>query len=259
MKINKAYLKDIIKEELNKVLNESDTNDEVLVRMKASDFLKLTTDQQTRDYLKKRFSVQQMDYYYARAGDLSLVVNQYYKVRDHEGRNRAYANIQKNGPDAENNVLITIQNGRYDDLVGLDGQLEDVFVPVKNFKVIEQNIEDKVSNFLDYDTPIKFKADVFPPNPYMPNERVVSCSEQFIEFINKKYPEYAFNYRKLNNIKDFVGNERSEFYKNYIDQINRDFNINDSQGPLKILHKGFRNIELDRMPDPKDTILFGKK
>ena len=259
MKISRNYLKQVIKEEYERVIKESFTED-VTVRMKASDYLKLTTDEETRDYLKKRFEIEGMDYFPTRAGDLFLAVRND-KVVNHEGRNRAYANIKKNGPDAENIVLITIENGRYNDLTYLRGQLEDdVYVSVKNFKVVQANVEDQVSNFLDFgDEPVKFKALVYPPNPYMPEGRVKPGFEEFLQFVEDKYAPYASNYRKLNNIENFTGEQRNEFYKNYIDQINNDYIISDSEGPLKLLHKGFRKVELDRKPNPRDTITLERK
>lgn len=259
MKISRNYLKQVIKEEYERVIKESFTED-ITVRMKASDYLKLTTDEETRDYLKKRFEIEGMDYFPTRAGDLFLAVRND-KVVNHEGRNRAYANIKKNGPDAENIVLITIENGRYDDLTYLQGQLEDeVYVNVKNFKVVQANVEDQVSNFLDFgDEPVKFKALVYPPNPYMPEERVKPGFEEFLQFVEDKYAPYASNYRKLNNIENFTGEQRNEFYKNYIDQINNNYIISDSEGPLKLLHKGFRKVELDRKPNPRDTISLERK
>jgi len=259
MKISRNYLKQVIKEEYQRVINESFTED-VTVRMKALDYLKLTTDEETRQYLSKRFEIEGMDFYPARAGDLFIAVRND-KVVNHEGRNRAYANIKKNGPDAENDVLITIENGRYDDLTYLNGQLEDdVYVNVKNFKIISRNIEDQVSNFLYFgDGPIKFKTLVYPPNPYMPEERVKPGSKEFLDFIEEKYAPYAMNYRKLNNIENFTGEERNKFFKNYIEQINDNFIISDSEGPLKLIHKGFRQVELDRQPNPRDTIKLEKK
>jgi hypothetical protein len=260
MKVSKTYLKKVINEEYKKIINEASFTEDVLVKMKASDYLKLTTDEQTRQYLKKRFEIEGMDYFPTRAGDLFLAVRND-KVVNHEGRNRAYANIKKNGPDAENIVLITIENNRYDDLTRLRGQLEDdAYVDVENFKVIQANVEDQVSNFLNFgDEPVNFKALVYPPNPYMPEERVKPGFEEFLQFVEDKYAPYASNYRKLNNIENFTGEQRNEFYKNYIDQINNDYIISDSEGPLKLLHKGFRRVELDRKPNPRDTITLEKK
>lgn len=262
MKISKSYLKQVINEEYKKVLKEQTPRyQDNYVKMKASDFLKLTTDQETRDYLKKRYEIEGMDYYPSRAGDLYLLVNKYYKVKEHEGRNRAYANIKKNGPDAENIVLIRMEDSRYDDLVSIQGQLDpNVFVDVTRFKLINPDVKSQVSNFLDFgDEPVKFKALIYPPNPYMPQEKVKPGFEEFLQFIEDKYAPYASNYRKLNNIENFTGEERNEFYKNYIDQINQNFSITDSQGPLKLIHNGFRNIQLDRKPNPRDTITLEKK
>ena len=50
MKISKSYLKQIIKEELNNIVEATEGSwyDEVLVTMKASDFLNLTSDDEVK-------------------------------------------------------------------------------------------------------------------------------------------------------------------------------------------------------------------
>ena len=61
MKISKRYLKQVINEEYKKIINEASYSEDVFVKMKASEYLKLTTDEGTLKLLHKAFRKVELD------------------------------------------------------------------------------------------------------------------------------------------------------------------------------------------------------
>jgi len=266
MKISKTLLKQIIKEELQKIAEtvEGKWYDEVTLRMNATDFLKLTTNEEINAYLKKRFEQEKMQYSPARAGTLFLYVDNDGTVLSHEGRNRAYANIQRFGIGAKNDVLIKVRENKLQDISYLKGQYDQTtHVSVKGIPAVKQpDTKQQMEDFLDTKgEALVFKAKIYPPNPYRKEETVVPGYEGALTRISIGWTEWAKNFRKLNNMEDFTRDEKYAYSKKYADLVNEKYNIYDSKGPLKVIDKSGSIIKqvFERTPDPKDTVTIEKR
>jgi len=97
MLISKNYLKQIIKEEIERITEGGYTfSDEVLVEMPSEDFLDLTTNDQEMKKLENDLLNKPINYKKVEAGKLLLNIDSSGRVESHEGRHRALANLQKN-------------------------------------------------------------------------------------------------------------------------------------------------------------------
>lgn len=266
MKISKTLLKQIIKEELQKIAEtvEGKWYDEVTLRMNATDFLKLTTNEEINAYLKNRFEQEKMQYSPARAGTLFLYVDSDGTVLSHEGRNRAYANIQRFGVGSKNDVLIKVKENKLENIPYLKGQYdESAHVSIKGTPTVKQpDVKQQMEDFLETKgEALVFKAKIYPPNPYKKDETVVPGYQGALTRISIGWGNWAENYRKLNNIENFTKQQMYEFAKKYADLVNEKYKIYDSNGPLKVVDKSANIIKqvFERTPDPRDTVTIEKK
>lgn len=266
MKVSRNYLKQVIKEEIQKLSEESEWYDEVLVKMPSKDFLELTTDQEILQMLKSRYDRDPMDYSEARAGDLLLNINYMGDVTSHEGRNRAYANIMKNGQNATNNVIIRISSAKYNEFLNsgyvMSGQYDkSVEKEPQKYPIIQKQVD--ATDFMQAGKePLIFKPTIYPPNPYKKEETVIPSYREAITHIDLAQFEFVKAYKRKHGIENTTREEKHQLAKDFEKYANDNYNVYDDRGnKLKIVDASTYVIKfsLEPLPDPKAIITIEKK
>jgi hypothetical protein len=241
-----------------KKLQEEESTSEILVEMPSTVFLSLTTDEELMDYIRERFKVNPMDYNAVKADKLLLYVNSNGKVISHEGRNRSYANIMKNGESATQKVVVRAERGNINDIKTLYGQFDaSVRVPLDSFKKIsELPVSEDVGDILGIGPePITFETEIIPKGTVFPNGRVLDIDykrkdgEKDARFlINQIYQKMYKVLRKTRGWGPEDYSRHNEVADAADKVVKENYVISDEKGLLhpKMSRGGYYHMEFDR-------------
>ena len=231
---------------VKKTLKEENNSSEMLVDMKSSDFLKVTTDKELMDYLRDRYKTDQMDYNALKAGKLLLFVDSNGKVISHEGRNRSYANMVKNGENAMQKVILRTESGDINKIKTLHGQFDpSISIEVSSLKKVEDSDPREIpedilgigNEVLTFETKIIPKGHVYPNGRVVPQDYKIKDGEK--ESLYLLDPMYNKIYDLLRKIKGWGPNEYSKHREvaDVADEAVKKYVITDEKGILNPMMK----------------------
>jgi hypothetical protein len=277
MKITKSYLKQIIKEEMQNII-ESDFdysyafNEEVIVEMPSQDFIDLTFEPKENPRIEKETKEKLEKYKQSlKSSELPfLFLDSQGKVRAHEGRHRAYANILINGPEAKFQINIKIQGITYQELLKsgrmIIGQFDtSIRKDPKQYKISKEKIT--TTDFLNVGSEqLVFKPTIRPPTPYTKEEYVDPGYRRALTQISLAQFEYVKNYKRANKIEDTTREEKYQLAQEFEDYANKNYvfkaiNTDGKEQILKVVDKSKFSIifSFEPLPDPKATVIIEKR
>jgi hypothetical protein len=267
-----------------KSLNENTNKQEKMIEMSAMDFLKLTTNDEIREYLitrrkefiKNKAGLVTYSANIAEASGMFLAIDGAGKVISHEGRNRALSNLNPDlklfktkasiraqnffkpenfvNPDAKMKVTIRSEQRNVNSVSHIFGQYSNDMVEIGGAKIVEKpqlDFQDPLgigNQTIVFSDVIHRAGEVFPNGKVRQEDyKSEDASKKAFSLFTRVYHQMYAHFR--NNVWKAEDYGKHDFISDETEKlVNSLYDISDDKGPIKfvMLRDGFFRPGFDR-------------